>query len=375
MAARGTDAVVVGGGVFGLATALELARRGHRVTVIDRFGSGHPATSSTGASRSIRIAYSEPFYVSLALDALARWTALERATGTTILHLTGQVDLGPEQVLEELAESSASAGAPLQRRSSAQLRQVLPELSEGRAGLFHPQAGTVLAANGMEALRLAASDAGVQLLMPETVVSIEPGEPCIVRTTERTVEAEQVIVAAGPWTSGLLDPLGISLPLAPSVAQVTFLEAPTMVGRPGIADWPQPGGVGVYGHPVPGIGYKIAFDAGAEGWDANTEEWYSDPDEEARILAWMAEHLGAAPRQVAYSQRHPWTLTPDSDFVIDRMGPLVLACGCSGHAFKFGPALGPPVADVVEGSAPNPLFRLDRPGLSGAVSPVRAIGR
>ena len=53
------DAVVVGGGVFGLATALELARRGRSVAVIDRFASGHAATSSTGASRGIRIACSE----------------------------------------------------------------------------------------------------------------------------------------------------------------------------------------------------------------------------------------------------------------------------------------------------------------------------
>ena len=59
-----------------------------------------------------------------------------------------------------------------------------------------------------------------------------------------------------------LEPLGIALPLAPAVAQVTVLDAPTMVGRPGVADWPEPGGVGVYGHPVPGVGFKLAFDAG-----------------------------------------------------------------------------------------------------------------
>jgi sarcosine oxidase len=375
MTARRTDAVVVGAGVFGLATALELARRGRSVTVLDRFGSGHPATSSTGASRSIRIAYSEPFYVDLALDALGRWGALERATGRHILHLTGQVDLGPEAVLDALAESSASAGVPLERRSATQLRAVLPELSDGRDGLFHSQAGTVLAANGMDALRLAASDAGVQMLMPEAVVAIDPGEPAVVRTSKRAIEADHVVVAAGPWTGGLLEPLSISLPLAPAVAQVTFLDAPTMVDRPGIADWPVPGGVGVYGHPVPGVGYKVAFDAGAKGWDADTEHWSADSAEEARILRWLGQHLGDAPRQVAYSQRHPWTLTPDSDFVIDRRGSVVLACGCSGHAFKFGPALGPPVADVVEGAAPNPLFRLDRPGLSGTVSAVKAIGR
>jgi sarcosine oxidase len=370
-----TDAVVVGGGVFGLATALELARRGRAVTVIDRFGSGHPATSSTGASRSIRIAYSEPFYVDLARDALSRWAGLERATGRTILQLTGQVDFGPEAVLDALVESSAAAGATLERRSATELRRMMPELSDRRAGLFQAQAGTVMAAEGMAAITLAATQAGVQMLMPERALEIEPSEPAVVRTNERTVEADSVVVAAGPWTSDLLVPLGISVPLAPAVAQMTFLDAPTMVDRPGIADWPEPDGVGVYGHPVPGVGYKLAFDAGAEGWQPDTEEWPVDRTEEARLLGWMSEHLGGVAQRVAYSQRHPWTLTPDSDFVIDRRGPLVLACGCSGHAFKFGPALGPLVADVVDGNPPNPLFELARPGLSGTASATSAIGR
>ena len=367
--------VVVGGGVFGLSTALELARRGRAVTVIDRFGSGHPATSSTGASRSIRIAYSEPFYVELARDALTRWAGLERATGRTILQLTGQVDFGPEPVLDALVESSATAGATLERRTATELRRLMPELSDGRDGLFQVQAGTVMAAEGMDAMRLAGVDAGVRMLMPERVLAIEAIEPAVVRTNERTIEANSVIVAAGPWTGDLIAPLGISLPLAPAVAQVTFLDAPTMVDRPGIADWPAPGGVGVYGHPVPGLGYKLAFDAGAEGWHPDTEEWPVDRAEEVRLLGWMDKHLGGVAQRVAYSQRHPWTLTPDSDFVIDRRGPLVLACGCSGHAFKFGPALGPLVADVVEGIPPNPLFKLDRPGLAGTASATSAIAR
>ena len=195
------------------------------------------------------------------------------------------------------------------------------------------------------------------------------------RTADSTVVADTVVVAAGPWTGGLLEPLGITLPLAPAIAQVTFLEALTMVDRPGIAQWPEPGGVGVYGHPVPGVGYKLAFDAGADGWDPDIEEWSADPAEEARILDWMGRHMAGAPRRVAYSQRHPWTLTPDSDFVIDRRGSLVLACGCSGHAFKFGAALGPLVADVAEGAPPRDLFRLDRPGLAGTVSAATAIAR
>lgn len=370
-----TDVVVVGAGVFGLATALELAKRGHQVIAIDRFGSGHQVTSSTGASRSIRIAYSEPFYVDLARDALARWSELESATNSAILQLTGQVDLGPESVLDVLVDSVAAAGARLERRTATEIAGLFPEITDGRDGLFHAEAGTVMAAAGMEALRIAAIETGVRFLMPEQVIAIEPTQPVVVRTNKRSIEADQVVIAAGPWSGDLLNALGINVPLAPAIAQVTFLDTPNMVERPGIAAWPEPGGVGIYGHPVLGIGYKLAFDAGAEGWDPDIGDWTPDPDEQARLLDWMRAHLGRAPRQVAYSQRHPWTLTPDSDFVIDRRGPIVLACGCSGHAFKFGPALGPVVADVVEGAVAHRLFRLDRPGLADTVSAATAIGR
>src|SRR5262245_20182176 len=89
------DVVVVGLGVTGLSTARALARRDLRVVGIDRFGSGHPATSSTGPSRSIRLAYDEPFYVSLAREAIERWRQLEADTDERILLLTGQLDLGP----------------------------------------------------------------------------------------------------------------------------------------------------------------------------------------------------------------------------------------------------------------------------------------
>jgi sarcosine oxidase len=211
--------------------------------------------------------------------------------------------------------------------------------------------------------------------MPEQVLAVEPGEPVRVRTSARTVEADWVVIAAGPWTPGLLEPIGLSLPLAPSIAQVTFFDLPAMVDRPGIAAWPEPGGVGSYGHPVPGIGYKVAFDAGAEGWDADASTWSADTAEEARLIDWMRKHLGGASPRVAYSQRHPWTMTPDSDFIIDRQGSMVLACGCSGHAFKFGPALGPLVADVLEGLPPNPLFAMGRPSLTGVARATEAIGR
>ena len=365
------DVVVVGQGLIGLATTLALARRGRSVVALDAFGSGHPLTSSAGASRSIRTAYAEPAYVRLARDAIDAWRALEAETGRTVLHLTGQVDLGPTDLLDHLAEGMAAEGIPAGRLDAAGLASAFPELrlAAGEHALHHASGGTVLAAEGLAALAAAARRSGAELAAPERVTSIDlEGGEARITTAARTLRADMLVVAAGPWSSELLEPLGIDLPLTPAVAQVTYFDIPTFVGRPGIADWAvEESGRGVYGHPVPGVGYKFAFDAaGPEPWSGSATVWEPDTVEQSELAEWVGRRFPGTLAPVLESQRHPWTMTPDTDFVIDADGPLVVACGCSGHAFKFGPALGELVADVALGVARDDaaLFSMHRRAMS-----------
>ena len=367
------DVAVVGLGVIGLSTSLALARRGVRVVGIDRYGSGHPVTSSTGPSRSIRLAYDQPFYVELAREAVERWRGLERDVDDRILLLTGQLDLGPASKLDALAAGMRACNAPFDELNPDEVVARFPELRprSGERALFHAEAGTVLAEAAMRALRREAAAAGAELSDPEAVVRLDvSGDDAVVETDRgRTIRASTVVVSAGPWLGGLLAAVGLELPLAPAVAQVTFVALPSLDDRPGVADWQiDEHGVGVYGHPVPGVGYKVAFDAGsADPWDPETSEWAPDPVEAEALARWVAARMPAATPHLVRHQRHPWTMTPDGDFVIDRRGPLVIAGGCAGHAFKFGPALGELVADLVDGR-PRPgtdLFALDRPSLRG----------
>ncbi|MEA2580056.1 MAG: sarcosine oxidase [Actinomycetota bacterium] len=376
------DVVVIGLGVIGLSTAAALARRGNAVVGIDRWGSGHPVTSSTGASRSIRVAYDDVRYVRLARQAFEGWRRLETSQDARLLVDTGQVDLGPTAKLDALAAAMRAADVPFDELDAAGVRTRFPELAmrAGEGGLFHAEGGTVLADAAMEALSAAAAGAGAVLAMPERCLAIEVSpDAAEVVTGRRRLRAARVVIAAGPWSGELLRTVGIDLPLAPAVAQVTFLQAPRLVDRPGIADWLMEGGVGVYGHPVPGIGYKVAFDAGSsEPWLPDTTEWPPDLVEQERLLAWLGERMPLVEPRVALTQRHPWTMTPDGDFAIDRRGPIVVAGGCSGHAFKFGPALGELVADVADDVARDDLslFSLDRPAMrTGHASPSTPIPR
>ena len=365
--------VVVGQGVTGLATTLALARRGVRVAAVDALGSGHPLTSSTGVSRSIRVAYAVPEYIRLAREAIERWSQLEREQGRQILDLTGHVDLGPETLLTDLERAMADEGIASHGLDASDVRTVLPELQlrPDERALHHREGGTVLAREGMEAMTRAATGLGATLISPERVVSLETsGDGVRLVTTGGRIDAGVAVVATGPWANELLTPLGLGLPLAPAVAQVTYFDIPALVARPGLAEWSvDANGRGVYGHPVPGVGYKFAFDAaGTEPWSPATSEWAPDPDEQAALVSWVERRFPAVAATVLQSERHPWTMTPDSDFVIDRDGPVVIACGCSGHAFKFGPALGELVADIAQEipRPEQPLFSMRRPALESS---------
>jgi len=382
MTARSSDTVVVAGlGVIGLSTALALARRGARVIGVDRFGSGDPRTSSTGVSRSIRVAYAIPEYAHLAVEALDRWAWLEAAGTHPILHLTGQVDLAAPTTLADLAGGLRAAGAEYEELTAARIRAAMPGIvvADDATGLFHPRAGTVIAGAGMAALAGAAVASGAELRAPERVLEIQP-EACGVRvvTAAGTLDADRAVIAAGPWTAELVEPLGLRLPLAPAVAQVTYFDVPGLVGMPAIAEWGETEEGGVYGHPVPGVGYKLGFDAaGDDPWDPD-DAAAPAPDEQERLERWAGERLPGLAGRALRSDRHPWTMTPDTDFAIGTLGPITVAAGCSGHAFKFGPALGELVADTSDGT-PRPaaaMFALDRPALAGpAPAPSKPINR
>ena len=369
MSAQHLDVIVIGLGVTGLSTAGALARRGRSVVGIDRWGSGHPVTSSTGASRSIRVAYDDERYVRLAREAFVGWHRLEAEQSVSLLVESGQIDMGPAAKLDALAAAMRAGGVPFDELDASGARARFPELAmrADERALFHAEGGTVLADAAMRALSADAVAAGAELSMPErcTAIVVDADHARVI-TDRRALSGDRVVIAAGPWSGDLLLAAGIELPLAPAVAQVTFLEAPQLVDRPGIVDWLKVDGVGIYGHPVPGVGYKVAFDAGStEPWLPDVEAWAPDPAEQARALAWLAERMPAVEPRVALTQRHPWTMTPDGDFAIDRRGPIVVAAGCSGHAFKFGPALGSLVADVADGVARDDLdlFSLDRPAM------------
>ena len=142
-------------------------------------------------------------------------------------------------MLDELEAGMAGEGIAALRLDDDGLAAVFPELRLGPgAGAVSRERRHRARGGGDGGARRRASDLDVELAAPERVNRIDlAGDGAALHTDARTVEADAVVVAAGPWAGELVSPLGIDLPLSPGVAQVTDFDAPRLVARPGIADW------------------------------------------------------------------------------------------------------------------------------------------
>jgi sarcosine oxidase len=83
--------------------------------------------------------------------------------------------------------------------------------------------------------------------------------------------------------------------------------------------------------------------------DARTFE--PEPVQLAALQRYAREWLPGVDADALTAISCTYTSTDDTDFVLDRVGPLVVGAGFSGHGFKFVPTVGRILADLVDGAA------------------------
>jgi sarcosine oxidase len=160
-------------------------------------------------------------------------------------------------------------------------------------------------------------------------------------------------VCAGPGTPGLLPGLGLDVPLRAFLEQVVHLGdaggSSVADALPCLFDGPREGEAGIYAMPTPGVGYKIGIDSPLRELVAGDDDRTTDPGRTRDIVA-RADRIFPSPgREVVDEHVCCWTDSPDGWFVIDRVDSVVVACGDSGKGFKYSPAIGEILADLVEG--------------------------
>lgn len=365
------DVVVVGGGAMGSAATWQLARRGLRVVLLEQFEAGHTNGASHGASRIFRLSYPDPVYIGLAREAQRLWRELEELTGTRLLTVTGGVEHGDHPYLRDLADGLAAAGVPHRWLTPGEASERWPGIRFDTRALFHPDSGRLHADRSVASLQAAAEKSGALVRHSTPVTSIEVlGEDTVlVHTDSGSYRARRVVAAVNAWASKLVGGLA---PLPP--LRVTQEQPAHFGAREPEDGWPSFGHLfadgsaaagdffgGIYGLATPGQGIKIGFHGVGPEVDPDHRDFAPEPTQLAALREYARQWLPGVDADVVAPMSCTYTTTPDSNFVLDRHGPVVVATGFSGHGFKFVPAIGRVLADLaIDGTRPDPRFAFAR---------------
>jgi sarcosine oxidase len=188
-----------------------------------------------------------------------------------------------------------------------------------------------------------------------------------VRTPSNRYGADRLVLAVGGWLPALIP----ELPLEIERQVLLWFEPKSR--RPDFSPDRFPiylvesaPGFTIYGVPFFGDGLKVARHHGGETTTIDTVRREIDERDVAPVRAALERYLPDAPGRFLRGLSCVYTNTPDRHFIIDRHpahASVVVVSPCSGHGFKFAPAIGEAAAALALGDQPPvdlSLFRINR---------------
>jgi hypothetical protein len=346
------DVAVIGAGVFGAWTALELRRRGLRTVLVDAYGVGHARASSGGESRVIRISYGgDPLYSDMARSSLRAWRTLSAKLDQPIFQPAGVLWFSPKADAY-MAKSLAyleTARLPHRALDAGAMRAAYPQMrfDDGEAGFLEAETGALIAGRGVQAAAKASGAPFVQRAIgapkQTSAGAYDLGD---------RLRARHLVYACGPWLPKIFPDI-LRGRIVATRQEVLHFGAPVGDARfamPNLPVWADfNAGEIVYGLPdLEGQGFKMAFDAHGPEIDPDLQERVVSPETITRARAYLARRfpdLAQAP--LVHARVCQYENSSNGDLLIDRLPGherVWLVGAGSGHGFKHGPAVGARVA-------------------------------
>jgi monomeric sarcosine oxidase len=357
---------------MGLATGGALAARGVDVTVLERHHIAHDWASSHGLTRAIRHEYGPAaIYTDMVARSLVLWDVLARETSRHLYTETGILQLGQVEDGHTLPglEVMRAAGLPVEGLDAQECERRFPQFRAGEydAITYNPRGGMLHVDECMQSLAERLRAHGGTLREGARVTHVEAGDTAghVVLEGGQSIEADRVIVTAGPWVHDVLPEL--RLPVRPSRQQVCYFSG-VDPERLAVGRFPVfLAGMHEYGFPLQGPGwFKVGLHTFGATADPNVG-YPPDEDEVARVRAFLRRVIpDTAGGELALVDRCMYDLTSDEDFILDRHPggrAVVIGSGFSGHGFKFGVLIGELLAALAldeEPAFPMERFRLCR---------------
>lgn len=363
------DVIVVGLGIMGAAALWRVAPKCSRVLGIEASGPTHCYGSSQGSSRIFRRAYWEgEKYLQLLHHSDLLWNELERGIQKHLLFRTGGIFIGPQssRVVAGSIETARLGSIEHELWTLSKIRNCLPAFNvlDGMHAVYEPGAYAISACNArLEMLNEAVRHSAITEF-GDHVVNLENHRFGIRVTTKsgRTYLTKSAIVTAGPWITathfipeiaGCLETRKV--PIYWFKPKIGFDKLFSQENFPIFLYECEDGGL-LYG--VPSIvndelGVKIGFHNKQQ--TPASPEWMNAPVQQSYITEISKlvestfpklEHLPTKAKNCFY------TMSRDESFLIGKSKTLkstYFASACSGHGFKFAPAIGDALANMAVG--------------------------
>ena len=275
--ARGLKAVVVGAGAFGGWTALELRRRGARVTLVDAWGPGNARASSGGETRVIRATYgSRTIYTKMAVRAMALWRAHDAKCQRGFFRKTGALWMfGDDDCFGRASAVALRAEKlPIEELTPDDAATRFPQIAfDGtvRSVLWEPEAGYLFARRACEHVVECFIAEGGEYRQSAVPAPVSVGDSPLQRVAlddGTMLEADAFVFACGPWL-GRLFPDVVGKRVTPTRQEVYYFGTPpgdTRFLDPAMPVWVDYRERLIYG--IPGNanrGFKVADDTPGPG--------------------------------------------------------------------------------------------------------------
>lgn len=369
------DMLVVGAGIYGITTALELKARGYHVAVLDPGPLPHPLAASTDISKVVRMEYgADETYMEMVEQAYQGWLQWNEELGETLFHSIGvlmlsRAPMSPGGYEYESYQLLRKRGHTPERLTGDAISRRFPAWKPGAFvdGFFHAQGGYAESGRVVAALVRLARAKGVALYPDQMVESLIEEDTRVTGVRTRagnTFHAEHVVVASGAWTALLVPELAPVLKVTGHPVFHLKPANPALFTPPNFvvftADIARTGWYGFPLHPREHV-VKLAHHGAGQVLHPDKDERVVTHKDVERLRAFLLATFPAlSDAPLVYTRRCLYVDTPDGDFWIDRhpqRSGLTVASGDNGHGFKFAPILGGLIADAVEAKPNNWLSK------------------
>jgi sarcosine oxidase len=319
----------------------------------------------------IRQAYFEsPDYIPLVLRAYELWRKLEKDAGKRLLYITGGLNIGSRdgELVRRTVAAATQHAIPFEVLEGKAISNRFPVFvpMAGDAAVHETNAGYLLPEECIRTHIALASRAGAELHFEEIVLSWSAARDRIqVRTSKGEYSAGHLVITAGPWANhalGEIFPLRVTRQVMAWIQPVGGVTPFQPQNFPVFLCEDKDGGFPGYGFPAidgPSGGIKAAIHGSNITCTPETVDRDVHESDVRRIIGQLKLRIPALDSEVVRAKTCMYTLSPDEHFVIGKhpeVASCTVACGFSGHGFKFASVVGEILADLATtGSTSHPI--------------------